>query len=63
MGEELTDDNKSNEIFQNLSWNMDSLKVIAVSLAGERAKAVLKLQQNLRDYPHWIVREVLTKEQ
>ena len=43
---------------------MDSLlKVIAVSIARERAKAILKLQQNLRIYPHEEIREVLTQEQ
>ena len=49
---------------KNLSWNMDNLfKVIAVSLARERAKAILKHQQNLRIYPHEVIREVLTQEQ
>ena len=60
MRTELTDGNTFNE--ENLSWNMDSLlKVIAVSLARERAKAILKLQQNLRIYPHEEIREVLTR--
>ena len=62
MRTELTDGNTFHE--ENLSWNMDSLlKVIAVSLARERAKAILKLQQNLRIYPHEEIREVLTQEQ
>ena len=62
MRVELTDGNAFNE--ENLSWNMDSLfKVIAVSLAYERARAILKLQQNLRIYPHEVITEVLTQEQ
>ena len=62
MRVELTDGNTFNE--ENLSWNIDSLfKVIAVSLAYERARAILKLQQNLRIYPHEVITEVLTQEQ
>ena len=62
MRVELTDGNTFNE--ENLSWNMDSLfKVIAVSLACERARTILKLQQNLRIYPHEVITEVLTQEQ
>jgi len=35
----------------SLSWHIDSLfKAVAVSLAYERARAILKLKQNLRIY-------------
>ena len=43
---------------ESLSWNMDSLlKAVAVSLAYERARAILKLQTNLRIYPHRVMRQ------
>jgi hypothetical protein len=42
---------------EGLSWNMDSLlKAVAVSLAYERARAILKLQTSLRIYPHRVMR-------
>jgi len=42
---------------ESLSWHMDSwIKAVAVSLAYERARDVLKLQQNLRIYPHRVMR-------
>jgi hypothetical protein len=51
MKMELTDGPASDST--SLSWHMDSLfKAVAVSLAYERARAILKLQQNLRIYHH-----------
>ena len=56
MKTELADGNASDS--ESLSWNMDSLlKAVAVSLAYERARAILKLQTNLRIYPHRVMRE------
>jgi len=55
MKTELADGNASDS--ESLSWNMDSLlKAVAVSLAYERARAILKLQTNLRIYPHSVMR-------
>ena len=65
MKTELADGNASDSeslyivlcYFTDLSWNMDSLlKAVAVSLAYERARAILKLQTNLRIYPHSVMR-------
>ena len=56
MKTELADGNASDS--ESLSWNMDSLlKAVAVSLAYERARAILKLQTNLRIYPHRVMRQ------
>jgi hypothetical protein len=55
MKTELADGDASDS--ESLSWHMDSLlKAVAVSLVYERARAILKLQQNLRIYPHSVVR-------
>jgi len=55
MKTELADGHASDS--ESLSWHMRSLlKAVAVSLAYERARAILKLQQNLRIYPHRVLR-------
>jgi len=56
MKTELADGHASHN--ECLSWHMDSLlKAVAVSLAYERARAILKLQTNLHNiYPHRVLR-------
>ena len=66
MKVELTNGNTLDS--ENLSWHMDRLfKAITVSLAKERAKerarAIFKLQENLKAFPHEELLEVLTQDQ
>jgi len=62
MKVELTNGNTLDS--ENLSWHMDRLfKAITVSLAKERARAIFKLQENLKAFPHEELLEVLTQDQ
>jgi len=62
MKVELTNGNTLDS--ENLSWHMDRLfKAITVSLAKKRARAIFKLQENLKAFPHEELLEVLTQDQ